>query len=346
MKVIFKPSKGPELVWDGLLWSGPADAKLLTALNAATLPEGGPHDSVMDRARRLLTGWGFMVRESEIVEDTGWPEEFLGADVIIPLEELEDSEDDAENASHDGTTETSPRLSTLAAAELHTRGGVCPSGADADGAADEFTALREFLEQETDGDEWEQPQQEWAALIKWAHQGQRLLSGPGPDRETSREHGTLYPGNGRRWVKFTLPNLAGYTADWTDAGVPFLRNARPGEYFDRLHWQNKLFGDDIRLAGLWQDGGGGWRIVTTQPHVAGEAATPEEIRAGMTALGFVRLPWTGIGYENSESWRIGRVCVWDVHPANVVRTESGLIVPIDVIITPLPDGFPPCHFHP
>lgn len=100
------------------------------------------------------------------------------------------------------------------------------------------------------------------------------------------------------------------------------------------------------FAGLWRDAGGGWHIVTTQPHVVGDVATLSEIRSGMAALGFVRLRWTGVGYETSEAWRIGRMCVWDVHPSNVVLAESGLIVPIDVIITPLPDGFPPCHFHP
>jgi len=67
----------------------------------------------------------------------------------------------------------------------------------------------------------------------------------------------------------------------------------------------------------------------------------EEIRDGMEALGFKRLKWVGIGYEHAEAWRIGRMCVWDVHPSNVVLAESGIIVPIDVIITPLPGGFPP-----
>jgi len=38
--------------------------------------------------------------------------------------------------------------------------------------------------------------------------------------------------------------------------------------------------------------------------------------------------------------------VWDVHPANVIMAENGVLVPVDVIITELPEGFPPCHFHP
>ena len=56
--------------------------------------------------------------------------------------------------------------------------------------------------------------------------------------------------------------------------------------------------------------------------------------------------FTKPGYEDSTSWRIGRFGVWDVHPANVIMGENGMVVPVDVIITELPDGFPPCHYHP
>ena len=86
--------------------------------------------------------------------------------------------------------------------------------------------------------------------------------------------------------------------------------------------------------------------MTTQPHVRGQRATMQEISEGMKALGLVQMGWKGIGYEDSTSWRIGRFGVWDVHPANIIMTEHGVVVPVDVIITELPHKFPPCHFHP
>ncbi len=134
--------------------------------------------------------------------------------------------------------------------------------------------------------------------------------------------------------------------DWNTESRPYLRNALPLEYLARLTRQNELFQDDIKLAGLWREGTGGWRIVSTQPHVPGQRATMGEISAGMAALGFVKMGWTGIGYEDATAWRIGSMGVWDVHPANVVMGADGVIVPVDVIIGELPRGYPPCHFHP
>jgi hypothetical protein len=133
--------------------------------------------------------------------------------------------------------------------------------------------------------------------------------------------------------------------DWKDDGKPYMRNAFPSEYLDRLQRQNELLEDNIELLGLWQAGPHSWRIVTHQPDVLGTPATMEEIQAGMSQIGFVRLRFRGIGYEYSEAWRIGPMAAWDLHPCNVMQTHDGLTIPIDVIITPLPTGHPPEHFH-
>lgn len=168
----------------------------------------------------------------------------------------------------------------------------------------------------------------------------------GPQLAGGREHDVIFLPAEACWVKFTKPGLAGFTVDWEESGRPFLRNALPMEYLDRLQWQNEFFQDSITLTGLWREGRGGWRIRTTQPHVVGRRATMLEISVGLKALGLVQMGWKGMGYEDSTSWRIGRFGVWDVHPANVILAENGVLVPIDVIITELPHGFPPCHFHP
>jgi hypothetical protein len=85
--------------------------------------------------------------------------------------------------------------------------------------------------------------------------------------------------------------------------------------------------------------------VTTQSHAEGRVGTLAEIRDGMQRLGFHPLRWGGIGYEHATPWRIGRMCVWDVHLGNVVLSESGLPSPFDVFITPLPEGWTARHFH-
>jgi len=113
--------------------------------------------------------------------------------------------------------------------------------------------------------------------------------------------------------------------------------ALPLDYLERLMAQNAVFADDIRLEGLWPDGSRDWRIITSQPDVPGEPASAAEIVLGMEASGWETLPFRGVGYDDSLAFAKqtpeGLAAVWDAHARNMVRTESGLIVPIDVIIT-------------
>lgn len=134
------------------------------------------------------------------------------------------------------------------------------------------------------------------------------------------------------WWKYTTAHLVGYTVEFDSQGQPYLLNALPLQYLERLLLQNEVFGDDIRLQGLWQDGEG-WHIVTSQPDIAGRPATLDEILVGMSAFGFRELQWRGIGYENSLAFQLGNIFVWDVHPAKMVMAAAGLLVPIDVILT-------------
>jgi len=78
-----------------------------------------------------------------------------------------------------------------------------------------------------------------------------------------------------------------------------MHNALPLDYLERMLRQNAIFGDDVRLVGLWNPVGHDWRIITTQPHVKGEAATLEQIGAAFESVGFEILPWRGIGYAGS-----------------------------------------------
>lgn len=196
--------------------------------------------------------------------------------------------------------------------------GVSPDGA-AHGAEEGFDA----------------PERQWTALREWAALRGKILplTFPAPEREGGREHDvTLHEPTGR-WIKYTKPSASGYTVSWRDDGSPYLHNALPRDYLQRLIWQNEVFGDDIHLVGLWPEAPHRWRIVTTQPGLQGTRATLDELSAAFVAVGFALLPWRGVGYEGSLALRFEGFDIWDVHPANVLLSPDGLPLPLDVIVT-------------
>ncbi len=156
-----------------------------------------------------------------------------------------------------------------------------------------------------------------------------------PVRDGGREHDVRYDADTGLWWKYTKTNLAGFTVSWTD-GCPWLHNALPLDYLERMIRQNAMFGDDVQLIGLWNPQGHDWRIITTQPHVEGAKATLAELEQAFVEVGFEMLPWRGLGYADSFAVRKDGFDVWDIHPANVLLTDSGLPLPFDVIITPTP----------
>jgi hypothetical protein len=117
-----------------------------------------------------------------------------------------------------------------------------------------------------------------------------------------------------------------------DSGVPALEPALPLEYVDRLILQNEVFADCISFVGVAGDDRLP-RIVTRQPDIPGEAAGLDEIREMMIdALGFSPLSAAfALGYVDSLAFVRHDVAVFDLRPANVVKTPAGVIVPIDVI---------------
>ncbi len=190
-------------------------------------------------------------------------------------------------------------------------------------------------------DDFERPENEWANLRVWAEKRDLILPGSflKPERDGGREHDVRYDDATGLWWKYTKPNLAGYTVSWTD-GHPWLHNALPLDYLERMLRQNELFGDDVRLAGLWNPQKQDWSIVTTQPHVEGRKATLVELEQAFVEAGFEILPWRGLGYAESLSVRKDGFDVWDIHPANVLLTDSGLPIPFDVMITSIPSVSP------
>ncbi len=180
-------------------------------------------------------------------------------------------------------------------------------------------------------DEWSIYDESFRRLVRWAEDSGCYFEDLQPLKEGGREHDLTFLEEERVWLKFTKPSAAGYVVSF-EFGAPALENALPLEYLERLSLQNELFADRVTFAGV---GGERYRprIITRQPHIRGEHASPEEIVHLMTAeLGFRKLPKRfSIGYADSLAFIRNDLAVFDLRPANVVRTEDGLIVPIDAI---------------
>jgi len=113
--------------------------------------------------------------------------------------------------------------------------------------------------------------------------------------------------------------VSGMVSDWF-AVLP----ATPGQYLARLEMGNQLYPGLNALEGFCEFEGR-FAIVTSQPFIAGRNATETEIRGFMEARRFVRL------CEGTWFRRADGVAVFDVGGSNLFASESGELVPIDVI---------------
>src|SRR6187455_1695413 len=91
MDVRFTLADGPVFHWDGVLWSSADAPDAAGALNRVKLPEPFRHQSIADCALHLLTDRGWDVARTEILDETGWPDEDIGEDCFF-------IEDDMANA--------------------------------------------------------------------------------------------------------------------------------------------------------------------------------------------------------------------------------------------------------
>jgi hypothetical protein len=142
-----------------------------------------------------------------------------------------------------------------------------------------------------------------------------------PADAAGREHEAWFDELSNRWFKATYPNRFGLS--WGTG-----QTATAGEYLTRLLLQNKYFRDEIRLIALvnW---GGRLRVLTSQPHIAGEPADAEQIRRWLADLGFACLAnqWGIAWYRKRENLLLA-----DAHEGNVIRSQDGTLVPIDLNI--------------
>ena len=152
-----------------------------------------------------------------------------------------------------------------------------------------------------------------------------------PARVGGYEHDVRYlPADGR-WLKFTKPSLAGCVAEIIEGKVGLFL-ATPLQYLQRWRFANRLFGDDVQLVGLTEEGNY-LRIVVSQRDLVGEAPTWDELHFAMTEVYGLHLLNTeaSVGGYEARAYAGDRFAIFDVRPQNCVRTAEGDVVPFDVI---------------
>ena len=163
----------------------------------------------------------------------------------------------------------------------------------------------------------ERIRQETESILEWGAETGRILS---PDelfevvkewRELGgqSEHTVFHIESLGRVVKFTLPPNIG-----AQGAIPYLRN---------IGYSNELFGDDIQFHGILKTDKGP-AFVISQPYVDGVAPKEDEIADWFSAN----------GYESSghNRWRHPEadIEIADAHVGNLIKTEDGELVPIDL----------------
>lgn len=170
---------------------------------------------------------------------------------------------------------------------------------------------------------------------------QELWASWHPVSERTLEHEVRLCLDDRRAMKKTLPGTFGFVparegATW----VP--RPATPAEYLHRMHLQNAIFGDDIRLEGGMVHSGpsmvigqppDGFSFVISQPWLEAEDIRHQfpseaEIHEFLSGIGFQPLLNAFYGWQSSDA----SLVILDAKPDNFIATPEG-ILPIDLLLT-------------
>lgn len=166
----------------------------------------------------------------------------------------------------------------------------CDSAQDSPESASDFIKRgAEAIRARGDGCVWWKAERK--ALLDWARQYSTLL--PLNFLEQFRgigsgaEHAVYHDCDSRLAVKVTHPNQYGHPISGPG------KTTLPSEYFERLAFQNKIFGDSIRIAGVIFDEEQ-IQIVTIQPWITAHPTTPnptdDEIHGYLMGYGFHRVP--------------------------------------------------------
>ncbi len=160
--------------------------------------------------------------------------------------------------------------------------------------------------------------QETESVVSWAKECGRLIDASRfgeiaadyPSLGGQSEHAVFRPPGSSRVIKLTIPPNFG--------GQGFAT-----AYLDNLNAANRLFGDDIRLHGVLETASGP-SLVTSQPFIPGTAPTLEEIQSWFESNGY-----RSTGHNRWIHAETGTE-IADAHAGNLIRTEEGELLPIDL----------------
>src|SRR5690606_34765996 len=97
-----------------------------------------------------------------------------------------------------------------------------------------------------EGEAWDGLEIEWRLLHQWTFKEGLILGEnfPEPEKRGGREHDVRFDRKTGRWWKYTKPNSSGLGVTWIGDAAPYLHNASPSEYLERILNCNGIFGDD------------------------------------------------------------------------------------------------------
>lgn len=171
----------------------------------------------------------------------------------------------------------------------------------------------------------------------------------GPEIGRGGEHIVFRKPDDRDVHKLTLPDVYGYgfVLD-VDGGIVWLRQAIASEYLGRLGLMDVVFGVTVRVTGVAANPRAYPQIATCQPWIDGVIPEPEEASDWLHEQGFFAItrefqdrgsvPAGSAWYRPADSVLMG-----DAVPRNFIKTPDGIIVPIDVSLTLLPETLLPAN---
>ena len=173
-------------------------------------------------------------------------------------------------------------------------------------------------------------------LLAWARENARLIE-PADYlplcEDAGEEHRVWLDVQTQRYFKVTHAGRFGFSVVAMPDGSADLTGATPLEYLDRLLLQNSIFNDDVRLESIAIENDAAV-VQTSQPNIHGTEVSIGEMTAFMEKLWFKPLRGLSLGRPGALAFYrdLDEVAAFDAHPANFVKDDNGVVLPIDLIL--------------
>ena len=146
--------------------------------------------------------------------------------------------------------------------------------------------------------------------------------------DEGNEHQVWFQPETSTYLKATWPDHFGMKVLHRHDEEP---SASPIDYLERWMWHNKLFGDSVDFVGALESDQG-LRLIIRQPAIEGLPASEEEIDTFFISTGWQRFTISSdIAYFDP----LQQVVISDTHRGNIIATDGGLLLPIDLRVQPV-----------